>query len=132
MNTISVEVSKANGLSFELLVDGQPIGALLNDGNAGIPYWLAKDGLPTYPYPADDCETDPLVRIVSVCGCGEYGCDHSRCKVTKTSETVEFSDFEGDVGVKGKTIRFEFPLSQYQAVCQQIAKQANELLAADS
>ena len=132
MNTISVEVSKENGLSFELLVDGQPIGTLLNDGNGGIPYWLAKDGLPTYPYPEDGYETDPLVRIISVCGCGEYGCGHSRCKVTETSDTVEFSAFEGDVGVKGKTIRFEFPLSQYHAVCQQIAKQANEFHATNS
>lgn len=41
MNTLSVAVNEENGLSFELLVEGQPMGAVLGDGNEGIPYWLA-------------------------------------------------------------------------------------------
>jgi hypothetical protein len=130
MNTISFEVSEENGLSFELLVDGKPMGSILGDGNEGIPYWLAKDGLPTYP--PSGATADPLLRIVSVCGCGEYGCGHSRCNVKQSDETVEFLEFTGDVGAKGKTLHFKFPLVQYQAVCEQIARQASERIAAET
>lgn len=129
MNWLSVEVSELNGLSFELFVDGQPMGDVLGDGNEGIPYWLAKDGLPTYP--PNDPRADPFIRIVSVCGCGEYGCGHSRCCVTQDTSSVKFSMFAGDVGTEGKALRFEFPLPQYQAVCELIAKRANEHLVAE-
>lgn len=130
MNTISVEVSEENGLSFELLVDGKPMGAVLGDGNEGIPYWLVKDGLPSFP--PSGSTADPGVRIVSVCGCGEYGCGHSRCNITQTNEIVEFSNFIGDVGAKGKNFQFRFPVAQYQAVCEQISRQANERIASET
>jgi hypothetical protein len=130
MNTLTIEVSEENGLSFELLIDGKPMGMLLEDGNEGIPYWLANDGLPTYP--PSGKTASPHVRIVSVCGCGEYGCGHSRCNVTQDNESVVFSDFVGDVGAKGQTFHFQFPLAQYQAVCEQISRLANERIASET
>ena len=129
MNTLSVDVSNDNGLSFELLVDGKPMGEVLGDGNEGIPFWIVKHGLPTYPPTGESA--DSLIHIVSVCGCGEYGCGHSRCTIIQRESTVEFSGFEGDVGTKGAALRFEFPLSQYKAVCELISEKTHEHLSAE-
>lgn len=122
MNTLSVEVSDENGLSFELLVDGQPISRWLVDGNEGIPYWIVDDGLPTLP--PGEPSADPSIRIVSVCSCGEYGCGHSRCKVREEGDAIIFESFLGDVASSGRKAQFRFPRPQYEQVSRLISEQA--------
>ena len=84
------------------MVDDQPFGELLGDGNEGIPYWDVEDDLPYWPPHGEPRQAD--VRIVSVCSCGEYGCGHTRCRVEKTEDRVILRDFEGDVSKKGKPL----------------------------
>src|SRR5579871_6519310 len=64
MPTLSYRCTEANGLSFELLVDDQPLGALVGSRDTAFPYWIVEDGLPRWPPqgPPDD----PEVRIVCV------------------------------------------------------------------
>jgi hypothetical protein len=121
MNSLALAVTPDNGLTFELIVDDKPISHWLADGNEGIPYWIVNEGLPTWPpHTAPQAQTQ---RIVSVCGCGEYGCGHSRCTVRTEGETVVFEDFAGDVASTGRKARFVFPREQYETVCRTINEQ---------
>jgi hypothetical protein len=82
MNTIDYRSIDENGLSFELLIDGWPFGELIGVPNASIPVWLFENDLPSYSSfdsPGQDDET----RIIAVCGCGEYGCRRSLCRVVR-------------------------------------------------
>ena len=124
MNTLAVQVLQENGLSFELLVDGEPISKHLNDGNGGIPHWIVGDGLPTWP--PTGTNADAAVRIVSVCGCGEYGCGHTRCAIRRDGEVVVFENFAGDVGSRGSGFRFVFPASEYDEVSSVMAERTLE------
>jgi hypothetical protein len=71
MNILSYRSTDHNGLSIELLVDGQPLGDLIGARDGDIPYWIFKDDLPHAG------GHDPELRIVTVCSCGEYGCGHA-------------------------------------------------------
>lgn len=126
MNNLTVVENLENGLSFELLVDGQPLSELLNDGNGPIPYWIAAHGIPTWPPSGPNIDKNTL--IVTVCDCGEYGCGHSRCRISFDNGVVKFSHFAGDVGDRGKSISFSFPESQYIEVINKISKLAQSEL----
>jgi hypothetical protein len=49
MPTLSYRCTEDNGLSFELLVDGEPLGALIGSRDTAFPYWIVEDGLPRWP-----------------------------------------------------------------------------------
>ena len=49
MNALSFRTSTENGLSFELLVDGEPLGKLIGSRDTEIPFWLIDDDLPYFP-----------------------------------------------------------------------------------
>ena len=121
-------VEKDDILSFELIVDGKPLSDHLNDGNIGIPYWLAKDGIPHLP-PSD---VDSPRHIVTVCDCGEYGCGHSSCQIVKKDNVVEFLHFAGDCGDTCDTLKFTFPLREYEVQIKDMKKEANKALEATS
>ena len=65
MNTLSYRQTDDNGLSFELLVDGEPLGAMVGARDSAIPYWIVEDDLPHLPPHGE--EPDPEIRIVAVC-----------------------------------------------------------------
>lgn len=124
MATLSYRCTDDNGLSFELLVDGQPLGALVGSRDTTFPYWIVEDGLPRWPPhgPSDA----PEVRIVCVCSCGEYGCGHTQCRVAREGDHVVFYGFDFDVTREGAGKEFRFGAANYDAVCQEIAEHARQ------
>jgi len=124
MNELGYRISDENGLSFELLVDGDPLGDVIDSADNEIPYWIVGDDLPTFPPRSADAE--PNVRIVTACSCGEYGCGHSQCHVDKTQNSVVFSRFDGDCSSDGRKMTFEFPGENYHSVVSEIVRLARE------
>jgi hypothetical protein len=122
MPTLSYRCTEENGLSFELLVDGEPLGALVGSRDTGFPYWIVEDGVPHWPPHGQS--NAPDVRIVCVCGCGEYGCGHTRCHVVNVGDEVVFCEFEFDVSREGAKREFRFGAANYHTVCKGIAEQA--------
>jgi hypothetical protein len=128
MNSLSYRCTDENGQSFELLVDGEPLGALVGARDNSIPYWIIIEGdLPHCP--PRGVEPDPEVRIVTVCSCGEYGCGHTRCRVVSDIECVTFSEFDLDVSREGRAMVFRFTRTNYDAVVSGIARLAREFTA---
>lgn len=124
MNTLSFRTSTENGLSFELLVDGQSLGSLIGARDSEITYWIVDDDLPYYPPFGND--RDMSKRIVAVCSCGEYGCGHAQCRLVLGEETVELLDFDFDVTGEGSKKRFSFARSNYEQVIQEVVRLARE------
>jgi hypothetical protein len=129
MNLLSLRVDPDNddelGLSFVLVVDGCPIGDLVSTQvDSHIPWWIVEDGLPTLL--GRQAASDPEMRIVAVCSCGEYGCGHTRCRVLVTGDQVVFEGFENDVSDTGRTRRFVFERSNYDAVIAELVTLAAE------
>lgn len=124
MATLSYRCTQDNGLSFELLVDGERLGALVGSRDNAFPYWIVEDGLPRCPPhgPSDA----PDVRIVCVCSCGEYGCSHTECHVAHEGDEVVFYDFDCDVTREGAGKEFRFAATNYEAVCTEIAARAGQ------
>lgn len=124
MSTLSYRCTQEHGLSFELLVDGQPLGLLVGSRDTAFPCWIVEDGLPSdSPNGTSD---DPDVRIVCVCGCGEYGCSCTRCRVTREGDEVVFNEFDFDVTREGARKVFRFAAANYEAVCKDIAELARQ------
>lgn len=121
MNVLDYRTSDENGLSFALLVDGQPLGDLIGATEIEIPYWYFNDDLPPYPY-----WEEPDRRIVTVCSCGDDGCSHTDCRVIKEDAIVVFRDFVSDVSHEGRQKIFQFSRSNYDAVVAAIIREANE------
>jgi len=121
-------VEKYDILTFELLVDGRPLSDHLNDGNAGIPYWMTKDGIPHLP-PSDATSSR---YIVTVCDCGEYGCGNSSCEILRKDNIVEFFHFLGDCGAACENLKFTFLAQNYDAQIENMKKEANKALEAMS
>jgi hypothetical protein len=124
MNTLAFRTSEDNGLSFELLVDGRPLGTLIGSRDTAFPYWIVEDGLPHWPPHGDP--DDPAVRIVCVCSCGEYGCGHAQCRVAHEGGEVVFHEFAFDVSREGSRQVFRFPAANYATVCSEIAARVQE------
>jgi hypothetical protein len=124
MNHLAVTVTEENGKSFQLMVDGTPLSDLLDDGNDAIPYWIVENDLPYFP-PYGDSEPDDI-RIVTVCNCGEYGCGHSHCRVTKTDDTVIFDQFQCDTRKEPDSTRFVFSRSNYDEVVALIVSETKK------
>jgi hypothetical protein len=125
MNVLSFESSTANGLSFTLLVDGQPLAELLGGMDREIPFYLLEGELPR---PSDSSVLNWInhtpvyrgheeeVRLVAVCSCGEQGCGCTLCRLVDHGETVTLRDFLGS-GMAGVIEReFRFSRKNYEAV----------------
>jgi hypothetical protein len=124
VNTLSFRTTQDNGLSFELLVDGELLGSLIESNDTAIPYWLIEDDLPCLPQNWKN--RDSTKKIVTVCSCGEYGCGHTHCHVRLHADTVEFGDFNLGLSPDGAKKRFQFSRSNYQEIIAQIVKLAGE------
>ena len=116
MNCISVTTGREwFGLYFDLLVDGVPIQDLLHSGDAGIPYWLVQNGLPFYSPERGNIQNSHI-RLVAVCGCGEYDCGHTRCTVKRIDDRVVFEDFIGERDHARPSASFVFAAAEFDAV----------------
>jgi len=110
MNVLSYRTTEDNGLSFDLLVDGEPIQHLCESDSIGVPYWYLENGLT----PITVMGTEH--RIVAVCGCGETGCGFLDCIVTENEEEVTFDFFDGK-------LIFKFAMENYRQVLDEIAQE---------
>jgi hypothetical protein len=124
MNVLGYTGSDDNGLSFELLIDEQPLGVVVGGRDSAIPYWIVDNDLPRYP-PSGPTE-NPAVRIVAVCSCGEYGCGHTRCEVVHEDSVVVFKNFDVDVTPEGRKMEFRFAVENYKRVVSEIVAQVRE------
>jgi hypothetical protein len=124
--TLGYRCTDANGLSFELLVDGRPLGNVVGARDTAIPYWIVRDELPYWP--PDGPQLDPDIRIVCACSCGEYGCGHTQCRVVRKGDEVVFCDFDCDVSAEGSKKEFRFSRANYDAVVAEIVTHAREKL----
>lgn len=122
MNVLSFRCTDENGLSFELLVDGRPLGELVGAKDWAIPYWDVEDDLPRWPLHGPSREPD--VRIVCCCSCGDYGCGHTQCRVSRERDQVVLGDFDGDASREGRRQVFRFSSDNYQAVVSQVVARA--------
>ena len=129
MNTLAYRCTEDNGLSFELLVDGQPLGTLIGSIDLAIPYWIVEDDLPYWPPGAP---RDSEIRIVCVCECGEYGCGHAQCRVLHEGDSVIFRGFDFDVSPAGTKKEFRFASANYEAVVNEIVTKAQAKRAEES
>jgi hypothetical protein len=130
MNTLDYRETDRWGLSFELLVDGQPISALIGAWDTvspliDIPFWLIEDDLPSLP--VDSEEYKPTLRILTVTSCcGEYGCGHTRCQVLCQRDTVLFCDFAGAVRVQARKTVFQFSRRNYDTIIEAMVWRARD------
>jgi hypothetical protein len=124
MNTLGYRCIEDNGLSFELLVDGQPLGILVGAGDTAIPYWIVEGDLPYFP--PNSATRDRDLRIVAVCSCGEYGCGHTRCRVVRSEQSVVFRDFDLNCNPGGRLKQLTFSKSNYESVVSEIVARARE------
>jgi hypothetical protein len=122
MPTLGYRCTEDNGLSFELLVDGQPLGALVGATDTAIPFWIIEDDLPYWPPHGRQRDAD--IHIVCVCSCGEYGCGHTHCRVIREGDEVVFRDFDVDVSAEGSRREFRFSRANYEAVVAEIVSRA--------
>jgi hypothetical protein len=118
MNKLTFRATDDNGLSFELLVDGLPLGELVGAKDWAIPFWIVEDDLPRWPPHGESRE--PEVRIVCCCSCGEYGCGHTQCRVIRDGDEVVFRDFKFDASPEGQRQVFRFAAINYQVVVSEI------------
>jgi len=118
MNQLTFRATNDNGLSFELLVDGLPLGERVGASDWAIPFWIVEDDLPHWPPHGEN--QDPEVRIVCCCSCGEYGCGHTQCRVIPNGDEIVFRDFKFDASPEGQRQVFRFPAVNYQAVVSEI------------
>ena len=126
MNVLSYKITEDNGLSFELLVDGELLRELIDSPNGPLPFWLF---LSEKDWPAFDTRSEELAsgsRIVTVCSCGEAGCGHSECEILREGETVVFRNFKIEVSPKAKDKEFRFPAENYDAVFAEIMERSHD------
>ncbi len=126
MNILSYKITEDRGLSFELLVDGKSLRELIDSGNEPIPYYFF---LSENEWPAYDTRSETLAsgsRIVTVCSCGDVGCGHTECEISREGETVVFRNFKYDVGAEGQKIQFRFMAENYETVLAEIILKAHE------
>jgi hypothetical protein len=138
MNTLTYQCSEVNGLSFTLLVNGQPLVALVGGMDREIPFHLVDDGLPDASDVAVQnwvaaiphfrgCERE--IRLVAVCDCGEPGCGCTFCRVVRDGKTVAFCDFLGSGIAAVVEKEFRFSRRNYEAVLAEIQARAREFSA---
>lgn len=93
MNNLAYRTSEENGLSFELVVDGQSLASLIGSRDAEIPYWIIDDDLPYFP-PFGEEEinrygSSPFVLVVNTVAAVLYaGCSVSTVLLCSVSSTL--------------------------------------------
>lgn len=109
MNSLSFTTDMTEfGLFFILLIDGIPIQDILELDELGIPFWLIDKGLPRFLETSDN-----NVFLVSVCGCGQKDCGHTRCVIEHLDNVVIFKRFMGERNHQRPDKEFIFAAKQF-------------------
>jgi hypothetical protein len=96
MNTLSFRTTEDHGLSIELLIDGQSLVELVDLGDTLIPYYYFEGDLPLGYWGA----SDPSIKCIGVCSCGESGCGAAECRVVREGNVIVFRDFSSNINPK--------------------------------
>jgi hypothetical protein len=120
MHTLSYRTTSENGLSFEWLIDGQSLPALLGvpADERGMPYWVWLSGLPSG---AQIDEPEGRV-LVSACSCGEPGCGHTSCALTHEPGIVTMAHFWSDQTDITSPLTFAVSAEPFHAVVAAITE----------
>lgn len=121
MNTLGYRSTEDNGLSIELLIDGQPLVELIGLEDTAIPYWLFEGDLPHFRWYYG--EDDPSIKGIGVCSCGERGCGCVECRIVREGDVVVFRDFSADLRPKGERKEFRVTSANYDSVIAEIMRQ---------
>lgn len=124
-NQLDFCVTEANGLSIELLVNGELIDRLEEGGNRAIPYFYFEDDLPNY----FNYFRGRKEFLLGVCSCGESGCGAAGCVVVKDDEYVFFRELFVDGYEFPKDFEFKFARANYDEVVERILSIVNEFKA---
>ncbi len=100
---------------------------LVGAEKVAIPFTLIEEDLPSYSFePSWNEEKSEEERIVAVCDCGEWACQHTRCKVFTYRGTVTLSDFEYGVSDAGRSAVFRVPEERYRQVVTEMVECARD------
>ena len=106
-----------------LQFNGKSLKELIGTPDEHFPAsWVQKD-LPTNPD-----EPEKGTHLIGVCGCGEWGCSFTSCRITRTAEAVELTEFYGYQVDTTKKYCFRVGLKNFDEVIGELV----ELSEADS
>ena len=112
-----IEDEDSPKLLFELVIDGIPLGHLLNTDDNKIPHWyFEKEDLTSYLNEFSD-KTD---YVIGVCSCGESGCGCLGCEVLKDNKVVWRKNIFNDGYKYPRNLKFQFSRENYDEVMQKI------------
>jgi hypothetical protein len=134
MNILSYDCTDANGGSFALLVDGQPLAALTGSLDREVPLYLIEED--DLPRPTDSAVLPWLaniphyrghlveLRVVGVCSCGEQGCGCTVCRVVRDGDLVVLLDALGSGIAAVSEKEYRFSRANFEAVVKGIRDHA--------
>ena len=125
MNSISLLSTNDDGLTFCFLVDEQLLGEILGAPGNGIPHRYIVDSLPSIPPYPNVTPTEPSLRLVAVCTCGEFGCGHTKCRIRYTEQQVSMSEFVTKDKPSTKNHSFRFDSNDFNRVISRMIDEAN-------
>jgi hypothetical protein len=105
MDTISVKPStRSDDLGLTFVINGRDLIDIIADcggGDGALTYHVVE----SFPeWTVFTTERAPDRKIVLVCGCGELACSSTTLMVTRSPESVEWSDIETCIVNKNKRI----------------------------
>jgi len=128
MNILGYRTVENHTLSFELLVDDEPIGKVVGSSDTAIPYWLFKNGVALSPIARLGSGTEK--RVVAVCACGAFGCSCIRCDVVQSWDgNIVFRDFTRNLFSSNSVfnlLMFSFSAVNYDFVVTDIFQKIQE------
>lgn len=117
-----VDYEDSPTISFELLIDGNSIGSLLNTNNKAIPYYYFEEDLPSYFHSYRNKE----IHIIGICSCGVGGCGDATCVLEKSEDLIIFREIFKDGYEFPENFQFKFSRQNYESVIAEIVKKGNE------
>ncbi|MGI8670754.1 MAG: hypothetical protein ACR2J3_13050 [Aridibacter sp.] len=117
-----VDYEDSPTISFEFLIDGKPIGSLLETNNKAVPYYYFENDLPSYFHKYRNKE----IHIIGVCSCGIDSCGNASCILEKEKEFVVFREIFKDGYEFPENFQFKFSRENFDAVITEIVEKANE------
>jgi hypothetical protein len=122
VHSLTFRARAENGLSFEWLIDGQSLPGLLGvpEDERVMPYWVWLGGFPTGAQ-IDEAEGRFLI---AACSCGEPGCGHTSCAITRDPNVVTISNFWSDQAKGVPELSFSVQVEAFESVVAAIAEES--------
>ena len=112
-----IEYKSEPELSFELIIDGIPVGQLLKTNENEIPHWyFDKEEFSSY-YSDFHKKT---FHLIGVCSCGESGCGQLGCEVVKEEDFIILENLFNDGFRYKPELKFTFSRGNYNEVIRKM------------